>query len=348
MSDLFSDLPIWRPQVAERARALKSELASLVRDNAASWAALDAQIDALNNDWQALDALIQEQNWRVAYYGVAGDEINYRRFFNINDLAGLRMELPAVFRHAHARIIPMIEDGTLDGIRLDHIDGLLDPKRYFDDLRAACSRPFYLVIEKILAAHEQLREDWPIEGTTGYDFTNLVLGVMINPAAEASFTDIYRRFTGLTAPFAQIVRECKIRIMDNEMASELNALGRDAGRVARQNPMTADFTRNILQRAIKQIVASFPVYRTYIDMDGAQEDADRRDLDWAMAQARRGDLTINSSVFDFLHRVLSGEVVAKPKSGFSRYRRAALRHEASAIFRTGDGQGSRGHRLLSL
>ena len=182
----------------------------------------------------------------------------------------------------------------------------------------ACSRPFYLVIEKILAAHEQLREDWPIEGTTGYDFTNLVLGVMINPTAEASFTDIYRRFTGLTAPFAQIVRECKIRIMDNEMASELNALGRDAGRVARQNPMTADFTRSILQRAIKQIVASFPVYRTYIDMDGAQEDADRRDLDWAMAQARRGDLTINSSVFDFLHRVLSGEVVAKPKSGFNR------------------------------
>ncbi len=182
----------------------------------------------------------------------------------------------------------------------------------------ACSRPFYLVIEKILAAHEQLREDWPIEGTTGYDFTNLVLGVMINPAAEASFTDIYRRFTGLTAPFAQIVRECKIRIMENEMASELNALGRDAGRVARQNPMTADFTRNILQRAIKQIVASFPVYRTYIDMDGAQEDADRRDLDWAMAQARRGDVTIDSSVFDFLHRVLSGEVVAKPKSGFNR------------------------------
>ena len=183
----------------------------------------------------------------------------------------------------------MIEDGTLDGLRLDHIDGLLDPKRYFNGLRAACSRPFYLVIEKILAAHEHLRKDWPIKGTTGYDFTNLVLGVMINPAAEASFTDTYRRFTGLHRAFREVVRECKIRIMENEMASELNALGRDAGRVARQNPMTADFTRNILQRAIKQIVASFPVYRTYIDMDGAQEDADRRDLDWAMAQARHSE-----------------------------------------------------------
>jgi (1->4)-alpha-D-glucan 1-alpha-D-glucosylmutase len=98
MSDLFSDLPIWRPQVAERAHALKSELASLVRDNVSSRATLNSQIAALNDDWQALDALIQRQNWRVAYYGVAGDEINYRRFFNINDLAGLRMELPVVFR----------------------------------------------------------------------------------------------------------------------------------------------------------------------------------------------------------------------------------------------------------
>ncbi len=318
LSDLFADLPMWRPQVAERAHALKAELAALLRENERSRDALDENIDALNADWKALDALIQQQFWRVAFYEVAGDDINYRRFFNINDLAGLRMELPAVFRHAHARIMPMIEDGTLDGIRLDHVDGLLDPKRYFNDLRAASTRPFYLVIEKILAAHEQLREDWPVEGTTGYDFTNLVLGVMVNPAAEESFTAFYRSFTGLTAPFPQIVRECKIRIMENEMASELNVLGRDAGRIARQNPMTADFTRAILQRAIKQIVASFPVYRTYIDMDGAQEDADRRDLDWAMAQARRGDLNIDPSVFDFLHGILSGQVVAQPKSGFSR------------------------------
>ncbi len=318
LSDLFSDLPMWRPQVAERALLLKAELASLLREDENGRTAVQEQVSALNADWRALDSLIQEQFWRVAYYGVAGDDINYRRFFNINDLAGLRMELPEVFRHAHSRIVPMIEDGTLDGIRLDHVDGLLDPKRYFVDLRAASSRPFYLVIEKILAAHEQLREDWPVEGTTGYDFTNLVLGVMIDPAAEERFTDTYRSFTGLVTPFEQIVRDCKIRIMENEMASELNVLGRDAGRIARQNPMTADFTRNILQRAIKQIVAHFPVYRTYIDMDGMQEAADRRDLDWAIARARRADRTIDPSVFDFLHGVLSGEVVAKPRSGFNR------------------------------
>ncbi len=317
-SDLFSDLPMWRPQVAERARVLKTDLAMLTREIPSSRAALDKRIAALNADWQALDALIQKQFWRIAFYGVAGDDINYRRFFNINDLAGVRMELPEVFRHAHARIVPMIEDGTLDGIRLDHVDGLLDPKRYFEDLRAATKRPFYLVIEKILAGHEQLREDWPVEGTTGYDFTNLVLGAMVDPAAEAAFTEFYRSFTGLSTPFEQIVRDCKIRIMENEMASELNVLGRDAGRIARQNPMTADFTRNILQRAIKQIVAHFPVYRTYIDMDGSQEAADRRDLDWAIAQARRADPTLDPSVFAFLHEVLSGDIVSRPQSGFNR------------------------------
>ncbi|MCQ8277595.1 malto-oligosyltrehalose synthase [Acetobacteraceae bacterium KSS8] len=317
-SDLFSDLPMWRPQVAERARVLKTDLAMLTREIPSSRTALNKRIDALNADWKALDVLIQQQFWRVAFYGVAGDDINYRRFFNINDLAGVRMELPEVFRHAHARIVPMIEDGTLDGIRLDHVDGLLDPKRYFEDLRAATTRPFYLVIEKILAGHEQLREDWPVEGTTGYDFTNLVLGAMVDPSAEAAFTEFYRAFTGLSTPFEQIVRDCKIRIMENEMASELNVLGRDAGRIARQNPMTADFTRNILQRAIKQIVAHFPVYRTYIDMDGSQEAADRRDLDWAIAQARKAEPTLDPSVFAFLHEVLSGDIVAKPQSGFNR------------------------------
>ncbi|MBE7209948.1 MAG: malto-oligosyltrehalose synthase [Gluconacetobacter diazotrophicus] len=318
LSDLFSDLPMWRPQVAERALALKAQLAVATRENAAARTALDARVAAFNADWARLDALAARQYWRVAFYGVAGDDINYRRFFNINDLAGIRMELPEVFRHAHSRIVPMIEQGILDGIRLDHVDGLLDPKQYFDDLRAASTRPFYLVIEKILAAHEALRPDWPVDGTTGYEFTNLVLGVLIDPEAEERFTAFYRDFSGIREPFERIVRDCKIRIMENEMASELNVLGRDAGRVARQNPVTADFTRNILQRAIKQIVAHFPVYRTYIDMDGRPSDADRRDLDWAITQARRADGNVDPSVYDFLAGILSGDTVREARSGFNR------------------------------
>ncbi len=318
LSDFFSDLPQWRPQMAERAATLKSELARAAGSHPSVRKALDASIAALNSDWRALDALVQQQSWRIAYFGVAGDDINYRRFFNINDLAGIRMELPAVFRHAHGRIIPMIEDGTIDGLRIDHIDGLLDPKAYIEDLRRATDRPFYLVIEKILAAHEALREDWKVEGTTGYDFTNLVLGVLVNPAAEEAFTATYHDFTGLRTPFSSIVYDCKIRIMDNEMASELNSLGRDAGRVARQNPMTSDFTKTVLQRAIKQIVACFPVYRTYIEFESDSDSADKRDLDWAITQARRRDPALDPSVFKFLHDLLSGRLTAKPKSGFNR------------------------------
>ncbi len=318
LGDMFADLRQWRPEVGERARALKARLAGLIREKPDIRAVLDRSLAALNADWRALDALIQRQFWRPAYFGVAGDEINYRRFFNINDLAGLRVELPAVFRHAHALILPMIEDGVLDGLRIDHIDGLLDPKAYLDSLRAAVQKPFYLVVEKILAAHEALRPDWKVEGTTGYDFANLALGALIDPGAEQGFTEIYKSFAGVDAPFARVVYDSKMRIMENEMASELSALGRDAARIARQNPMTADFTRQILQRAIKQIVACFPVYRTYVDLDAGSDDADRRYLRWAVGQARRLDPAIDSTVFDFLGGALTGKLTLEPNSGFSR------------------------------
>lgn len=318
IGDAFADLPSWRPQIAARARVLKDELASLLAEDPSARAALDAEIARINGEATELGALIEDQFWRVASFHVAGDDINYRRFFNINDLAGIRMELPVVFERAHVRVRSMLEDGTLDGIRIDHIDGLLDPKEYLERLRAASTRPFYLVVEKILARHEALREDWPVEGTTGYEFVNLMLGAMVDPSGEEAFTRFYESFTGERTPFAEVVRTCKLRIMDNEMASELNVLGRDAGRIARQNPRTADFTRNLLQRAIRQIVAAFPVYRTYIDRDGAPTESDRRDLDWAIATARRNAPELPPSVFDFLHRLLSTDIVAEPRSGFSR------------------------------
>lgn len=318
LSDLFSDLPHWRPQMAERAAGLKAELADRIRADSAAQDALQDAVAALNQDRRALDHLIQQQYWRIADFRVAGDDINYRRFFNINDLAGLRMELPAVFRHAHARILPMLESGVLDGLRIDHIDGLLDPKGYVDTLRQAVGRPFYLVVEKILLDPERLREDWKVDGTTGYDFTNLVLGLLIDPAAESAFSDTYAAFTGQDTPFAAIVLDCKIRIMETEMASELAVLGRDAGRVARQNPLTQDFTAAVLTRAIKQIVAAFPIYRTYVELESDQDSADQRALGLAIRQARTATPPIDPSVFDFLHRLLSGRLTAQPKSGFNR------------------------------
>jgi (1->4)-alpha-D-glucan 1-alpha-D-glucosylmutase len=307
MGDLFLDLPQWRPQMAERARVLKSELAYLAEKDKSASAAIDARVEAFNSDWRELDRLIQEQFWRVAFHRVAEDEINYRRFFNINDLAGLRIELGPVFNHVHARVFSMLEKGEIDGLRIDHIDGLFDPKAYLEALRAGAPGPFYLVIEKILATHESLRAEWPVEGTTGYDYTNLALGVLIDPGSELAFTRAYYDLAGEGKDFPASARDGKLRIMENEMASELNALGRRAAQLAGESPMTADLTRALLQRAIRQVVANFPVYRTYLDFDGMPADADRRDIAWAMTRARRSDPDVHPSAFDFLQNMLMAE-----------------------------------------
>ncbi|MCO6415048.1 malto-oligosyltrehalose synthase [Siccirubricoccus sp. KC 17139] len=325
LGDAFAGLSDWRPQIAARARELKAELAAAAREDATVQEAVQQAVDRLNGregeleSWRALDALIQDQHWRVAHFRVAADDINYRRFFNINELAGIRMELPELFDHAHARVFALLADGTLDGLRIDHVDGLLDPKGYLARLRERAPRPFYLVVEKILARHEALREDWPVEGTTGYEFANLVLGLLVDSTGEEGLTRAYADFVGEVPPFEEVVRDCKLRIMANEMASELNVLARDAGRIARQNPKTADFTRNILGRALRAIVAAFPVYRTYVDASGTPGEADRRDLDWAVAWARRFEPDLDPSVFDFLQRLLSTDLVAAPRSGFSRH-----------------------------
>ena len=323
MADLFLDLPQWRPQVAERARALKSELLALALKDEGVRAAIDARVGEFNKDWRVLDRLVSDQFWRVAFFRVAEDEINYRRFFNINDLAGLRIEAGPVFDHVHARIFRMLESGEIDGLRIDHIDGLFDPKAYLEALRAGAKQPFYLVVEKILAPHEALRADWPVEGATGYDYTNLALGVLIDPSSETAFTQAYYELAGEDQDFASVARDGKLRIMENEMASELNALGRRAAQLAGESPMTADLTRALLQRAIRHVVANFPVYRTYLDFTGMPADADRRDIAWAMTRARRSDPDVHPSAFDFLQNTLMAETEQPPTQELSHS--AALR-----------------------
>jgi (1->4)-alpha-D-glucan 1-alpha-D-glucosylmutase len=324
LGDAFSALPRWRSRLALRAKDLRAELSTLIRDRSDARQALDDAVARFNGvrgqpkTWRRLDALIGDQHWRAAHFRVAADDINYRRFFNINELAGLRMEVPELFEHAHGLVFELLADGTLEGLRIDHVDGLLDPKAYLHRLRDEAPRPFYLVVEKILARHENLPEDWPVEGTTGYEFTNLLLGLLIDPAGESAFTDFYAGFTGEWGAFADIVRECKIRIIVNEMAGELNVLARDAARIARQNPHTVDFTHNILWRALKEIIACFPVYRTYVDTAGRPSETDRRYIDWAVARARREEPDVDITVFDFLHTLLTADRVSGPDSGFSR------------------------------
>ncbi len=329
LADAFSWLPNWRQQMPQRAAEFKVQLAALVSDRADVRAALQlalARFEGRPGDsgsWRELDELIQQQHWRVAHFRVAADDINYRRFFNINDLAGLRTEVVEVFEHVHHRMLRLVKDGVIDGLRIDHIDGMFDPKAYLRRLQRRLAarragRHFYLVVEKILSPHERLRADWPVDGTTGYDFLNQVLELLIDASAESAYTDCYIEFTAEHRSFADIARLSKLHIMDNEMASELNVLARDMARLARQNPRTADFTRDLLRRAIKELIACFPVYRTYIDSTGKLDDADQHYLSWALAQARRNETEIDPSAFHFLEQVLTGGLLQHPRSGFSR------------------------------
>lgn len=323
LGDAFGGLAYHHPHEVRRAEELKTELAFLVASDpdirsaveaaAAGFAGKPGELES----WRRLDALIQKQFWRAAYFRVAADDINYRRFFNINELAGLRMEQPELFDVAHCLALGLVGDGTLDGLRIDHIDGLLDPAGYCRRLKEKAGRPFYLVVEKILARHERLRDDWEIEGTTGYEFANLVGGLFVDQSGEEAFSRLYAGFTGRSEPFEEVVRSCKIRIMETEMASELNVLAREAARIARSNPMTCDFTVNVLHAALKEVVARFPVYRTYVDDAGASE-VDRRDIDWAVARARKTAGAPDQSTFDFVHALLSGDLVAGPRSGYGR------------------------------
>ena len=332
LGDEFGALTQWKPQVARRATELKRELAAAVRGEEGVRDALAAALERVNRPdddgvRRALDALIVKQYWRAAHFRVAGDDINYRRFFNINDLAGLRIELPHVFEHVHALVLALVGNRDIDGLRIDHIDGLLEPEAYLTRLRAALERvgvaDCYLVVEKILARGETLPPSWPVDGTTGYEFAAATLQVLLDPAGEAPLTHLYRELTDEREPFAEVVHDAKLKIMRNEMASEVNVLARDAARVARQNPRTADFTHGLLRTALREVMASFPAYRTYVGASGRHTETDMRHLGEALAGARRRALDIDSSVFGFLGRLLSGKLVEAPRSGFSRV--AALR-----------------------
>ncbi len=326
LGDEFAALREWRPQVARRAAHLKRTLAATARDDAEVRSALASAVERANRPddgvRRALDGVIAKQYWRAAHFRVAGDDINYRRFFNINDLAGLRIELPEVFEHVHGFILELLRKGVVDGLRIDHIDGLLEPRGYLERLRRALAEvgvpDCYVVVEKILARGESLPESWPVSGTTGYEFASEVLQVLIDPASEAPLTRLYRELTDEREPFVEVVRAAKLKIMRNEMASEVNVLARDAARVARQNPRTADFTHGLLRTALRELIAGFPVYRTYVDAAGRCTKTDLEHLGEALAAAHRYAAELDPSVFTFLARLLTGKLVEAPRSGFSR------------------------------
>ncbi len=327
--DGFAALSKHNHRAAHRAGDLKNQLAQLVRTREDVLSSIHFSVERFQGmegqpeTWERLDGLIRKQHWRPAHFRVAADDINYRRFFNINELAGIRMELPEVFEHTHRFVLGLLRQGTVDGLRIDHIDGLFDPKAYLYHLRQSGGSSFYLVVEKILAHHESLRTDWPIDGTTGYEFASQVIELLIDPAAEEALTETYRKFTGETQPFPKTVHAAKVQIMENEMASELFALARKAARIARQDPATADFTENLFCRALKELVACFPVYRTYVDGSACAE-TDTRYIHWAMEHAQKNQPELDKSVFDFLEKLLTCDLVREPGCNFSRHSVADL------------------------
>jgi (1->4)-alpha-D-glucan 1-alpha-D-glucosylmutase len=334
-------------RVAERARekeVVKRRLAALCAAGAEVRAAVEACVGAFNGtpedprSFDALDRLVEMQAYRPAFWRVAAEEINYRRFFDINELAAIRMESPEVFRPAHELLLRLLARGKATGLRIDHPDGLWNPASYFrrvqesyalahvrerlpagraDDALArevaeavaveaggAPPRPLYLVAEKILSEGEGLPQDWAVDGTTGYDFLNAVNGLFVDAEGRDAFDRVYQQFARPPAEFAQVVSSAKKMVMLVSMASEVNALGHQLDRIAERNRRYRDFTLNSLTFALREVIACLRVYRTYITGPEAVSPRDRLVIEEAVEEAKRRNPRTAEAVFDFVRDTL--------------------------------------------
>jgi len=300
------------PSRTERRAAAASLRRLLAETEGEHAAALIERLDAQRAGAEGkalIERVVEAQHWRPASWKVAADEINYRRFFDINGLAALRMEHAGTFADAHELVFDLIARGAVDGLRLDHVDGLFDPLGYCDLLRSRAElrgEPLYLVIEKILAPHETLRPRWNVDGTTGYEFMNAITGIAVDARSEHALTRLYRRFTGDAAPFEETAYEAKRFVLMTALAAERNVLALRLDRIAQRDPRTRDFTLFELSRVLINTIAAFPVYRTYVRGEEVDPE-DRRHIEWAIGRARARDLASEGSAYAFLRRVLLTE-----------------------------------------
>ncbi|HKS31250.1 MAG TPA: malto-oligosyltrehalose synthase, partial [Chthoniobacterales bacterium] len=262
-----------------------------------------------------LDELLNAQSYRLAFWRVAAEEINYRRFFDVNDLAAIRVELPEVFDATHKLLFELVASGAISGLRIDHPDGLYRPLEYFEKLQLRCAkalriplpkdgRAIYLIVEKILSGDEQLPKNWPVHGTTGYDFANQVAGVLADHDAEGAITKNFKRFIGHSLHFGHLVYAKKRLVMRISMANEVNVLGSMVDRLSEQNRWFRDYTLEALARAVRETIACFPVYRTYLEPGKPVSPEDRAVIERAVAAAKRRNPAIEESVFNFLRDLL--------------------------------------------
>jgi (1->4)-alpha-D-glucan 1-alpha-D-glucosylmutase len=270
------------------------------------------------SSFDELDAVLRQQSYRLCSWRVATEEINYRRFFDINELAALRMEDDAVFQESHAALFKLIDAGHVNALRLDHTDGLYDPYDYFEKLQSRfhrpagtsqvspddLARPLPILVEKILQRDEALPDEWPVDGTTGYEYGVSVRGLWIDPAAEASLTQTYARFTGDNRSFAEHEYQAKRHVVRFVLISELNVLAQAAHRIAMANRRFRDFTLLGLTHALTEVVCAFPVYRTYLRPGQPVPERAERVVRAAVRLARLRNPAQSPSIFAFLQQLL--------------------------------------------
>jgi (1->4)-alpha-D-glucan 1-alpha-D-glucosylmutase len=303
---------------AARARAMFVELIKTPDGEVALNAVLDRFSAATPEGQRRLHELLERQSYRLAWWRAAADEINWRRFFDINTLAGLRVELPRVFDATHKKILTLYQEGLIDGVRIDHIDGLADPRLYGRKLRRSMETagkhrpadvpqgPPYIVVEKILAPRERLPVDWLTDGTTGYDFMDQVAGVLHDPAGEAPLTWMWTSLTGRPGDFETEEQSARRQILSDNLASELNANAAALHRIARRDFFTRDYTLTALRRALTEILVHFPSYRIYAGQAG-RSDVDGQVMERALAGARRTFRAADHKVLDVVRRWLADE-----------------------------------------
>ncbi len=291
-------------------------LARLSAEESGIGDAIDRSVAELNENLDALDDFLNQQNYRLAYWKTADQQLSYRRFFDVNTLIGLRVEREHVFEETHALVIDWLKRGVLDGVRIDHPDGLRDPLEYFRRLRQFAPEA-YVVGEKILEPGEFLRESWPIEGTTGYDFLNVVAGVMVAPEGMMELSSIYGEFTGQPTDFHAIAHEKKINVTQEGLGSDVNRLTSIFVEICEANRDRRDYTRAEVRRAIREVAACFAIYRTYVVPERDEiTPEDRHYILEATDCAKQNRQDIDGDLFDFLRDVLTMKVKGKLESEF--------------------------------
>jgi (1->4)-alpha-D-glucan 1-alpha-D-glucosylmutase len=346
----------------EKAPAFKTELAAIEGAEAIIARGLDAYRPAKGGLAAALSlhGLLERQHYRLAHWRLSASDINYRRFFDINSLAGLRVEDSRTFAAIHRLVARLIAEGRLQGLRLDHIDGLRDPQQYLQRLqrlignaRTSQRGRFYVVVEKILAEHEHLPRFTGVAGTTGYEWLNVLSRVLVDGDGLARLDQVWHRLSGDPRPFEQILVAAKRRVLSTILVSEFTVLARRLARIAAGHYTTRDYGTDRLSLALRLFILHFPIYRTYLTASGPSRE-DRAIIDGAIVKARTEWVGPDSTIFDVLRDAVTLDLVKPPRAGhsISRVRRFAFKLQqftgpvmAKALE---DTAFYRYHRLLAL